>query len=232
VHGRILLLLALTAATASAQAVVSAMAGYLHQVDGEAFLEGKPVSAAPQDLVHLRDGQRLTTGKGLAEIMLSPGSYVRIGPGSTIEMINAGLLSAELHLIEGVAVIDLTDLLEPGAVVLRVGQTGRVEPRSDGVFRVDAAASGPSRLRVMNGKASAFVDGEETTVKKGREMGLARGASPVKTTGEPDAVDAWQEQRHNEMAPAGAALRKAGARSGLDPLDAEMLDMATRRPGP
>lgn len=208
------------------------MAGYVNVVEGEAFLNGKSLVLEPQDIVHLRDGQRLETGKGLVEMMITPGSYIRVGPDSTIEMIDAGLLSAEFRVIQGVAMVDLNELIEQDAVIVHVGQEGRVVPRSNGVFRLDAAEHGPGRVRVLDGKASVSFAGEETKLKKGREMGLAQGAAPVKISSGPDALDEWQAQRHRELQPLAAEIKKARSKGGLDPLQAESLGMASRRPGP
>ena len=228
---RLIPLLLLSAVAGGAQGVVSVMAGYLHQVDGEVLLEGERISPKAQDLLHLRDGQRLETREGLVEIKISPGSFVRIGPNSTVQMINAGLLAVELRVIKGAAVIDLSDLLEQGAVSIGVGDDGRVEPLSEGVYRVDAAQQGPGRVRVIDGKAAVFAGDNKTTLKQGREIGLAAGASPVKISGGPDAVDDWQELRHEALQARAAESKKVKARDGLDPLEAEILGMSSRRPG-
>lgn len=227
---RLIGLVFLLAAAGWPQNVVSVMAGYLYQVEGEARIEGKAIAPKPQDLLHLRDGQRLETGDGRVEMMISPGSYLRVGPKSEVEMLDAGLLSVKLHLLTGVVIVDVSSLDQKGAIVIRVGDQGRVEPLSAGVFRIDAPAGGPARVRALEGKAAVFAAGSEWAVKKGREIGLAAGASPVKTEAAPDAIDQWQDERHR-LLENDAKQRKGKHPRGLDPLDAEMLDMSTRRPG-
>lgn len=228
---RLIALVILAVSVTWAQGTVSVMAGYINQVHGEALLDGEPVSTNPADLVHVRDGERLETKSGRVEIMLYPGSFMRVAPNSTVEMVNAGLLSAELRLVRGAAVIDLDELLEDDAVVVHAAEQGRVVALGSGVFRLDVPASGPARVRTLSGKAAVAVDGSTTVVKKGKEMGLAGGAAPAKTSAQPDELDKWQAARHQETKIAAANQRKKkGRQGGLDALDREILGMDQRRP--
>src|SRR5438105_7781969 len=86
-------LLLLCASSATAQYVVSAKAGTIHQVIGPVFLDDLPVensaSGLPQVngrnlLPQVMDGQRVRTGRELAEILLGPSIFLRLGSTNTV----------------------------------------------------------------------------------------------------------------------------------------------------
>jgi hypothetical protein len=80
------------------QYIVSTMAGYIHFSDGGVLLEEKPFEFNAAEIVHVGDGQRLRTVDGRAEVMVVPGSFIRLSAGAGLEMIRGGRLSAEMKL--------------------------------------------------------------------------------------------------------------------------------------
>ena len=78
-------LLALAPSGALAQQAISARAGLINVADGDVFLADarsgslKPFERRPTELVELKEGQTLETQEGRAELLLTPGAFLRIG---------------------------------------------------------------------------------------------------------------------------------------------------------
>lgn len=223
---------AIWASSAAGQYVVSAMAGFIHYADGEVFLEGKPIAPKPTEFLHAQEGQRLRTGAGRAELMLSPGSFVRLGPSSELEMVSAGLLTARLRLHAGSLLVDLVDVLEDGAIVVETGDAEifLVKP---GLYRFDAPSGTDPSMQVIRGRARASVsEAKPRNVKGDRELLLVADAKPLKTGDqEPDDLRRWSEERAALLGRQAKAARKEQL-AGMDPAERALLEMIMHRPSP
>lgn len=223
---------AIWASSAAGQYVVSAMAGFIHHAEGEVFLEDKPIAPKPTEFLHAQEGQRLRTGKGRAELMLSPGSFVRLGPSSELEMVSAGLLTARVKLHAGSLIVDLVDVLEDGAIVVEAGEAEilLVKP---GLYRIDAPGVGAASMQVIRGRARASVgEAEPRGVKDGRELQLVADANPRKIGDqEPDELRRWSDQRSAVLGRQAKAARKEQL-SGMSSAERALYEMMMRRPMP
>jgi hypothetical protein len=74
------------AGVAPAQQMISAKAGLINVVEGQAIVDGKPLVPKPSEFTQLKPGSLLETGEGRSEVLLSPGSYLRLSENSAIRM--------------------------------------------------------------------------------------------------------------------------------------------------
>ncbi len=223
--------LGLTLTLAPGQYVISVMAGYIHHAEGEVYLDDKPIAPAKTDLLHVQDGQRLRTGAGKAEIMLDPGSYLRLAPNSEMEMINAGLLSAELGFHGGSVMVDLPYLVEQDGIRMSAAG-GEVLFRKEGLYRLDEL-DGSTTLRVLKGRATVDTEQGAFQVKSKQSLAFTSLAGPTKIskldTLESDALGAWNKTRQEQLL---AMAEKARREEDSDMLAVEraLLEMILRRP--
>lgn len=72
-------LLALVAVPVSAQPVISAKSGMIARVQGNVFLDDKAVEDSATHFPDVKEKQVVRTEDGLAEILLTPGVFLRMG---------------------------------------------------------------------------------------------------------------------------------------------------------
>jgi hypothetical protein len=219
-------LLLATAASLPAQYALSAMAGYIHYTEGEVWLGERAIAPKAQDFEHVLEGRRLRTGRGRAEILLVPGSFVRLGQGSEIEMISAGLTDATLRLISGSLAVDLQNLFEKDSIAVLTGDS-EIRFRKIGLYRIDANDS--PALQVEDGRARVVAAGREIEVKSGQKLMLGQ-ASPEKLAkAAPDALDEWNETRHEKLGVLAEQARDERS-AGMSEAERELLRMILRQP--
>ena len=223
---RIVPLLLATAASLPAQYTLSAMAGYIHYTDGEVWLGDRAIAPKAQDFEHVMEGRRLRTGRGRAEILLVPGSFVRVGPHSEIEMISAGLTDATLRLVSGSLTVDLQTLFEKDSIAILAGDS-EIRFRKTGLYRIDANDS--ATLQVEDGRARVVGSDGEIEVKSGQALLLGEHAPQKLAKAPPDALDEWNDARHEKLAVLAEQARDHRS-SGMSEAERELLRMILRQP--
>lgn len=188
---------------ATAQYIVSTMAGYIHFAEGGVLLGGKPFEFNAAEIIHVGDGQRLRTADGRAEVMIIPGSFVRLGPGGEFEMIHGGLLSADMRLHEGSAIVDLISAMETDGITIRAGEA-RVAFLKPGLYRIDLSREGDPTVRTYRGKARVESNGEAVELGNKRSLTVAVSGETLKSQkfddAEVDALARWNKERGTLLA--------------------------------
>ena len=191
------------APAAPSQYIVSTMAGYIHFAEGGVLLEEKPFEFNAAEVVHVGDGQRLRTVDGRAEVMIIPGSFIRLSAGSEFEMIRGGLLSAEMKLNEGSAMIDLIGAMETDGISILAGDA-LIAFEKSGLYRIDAPPNGDPSIRVYRGKAKVQLGGETVALGNKRSLPLRAPGAKLKAEkfndSEEDALEQWNKERGTLLA--------------------------------
>jgi hypothetical protein len=160
--------MALLSLPLAAQSVISANAGTLHHSEGEVYLNGSAVERKFGKFAEIKAGQTLRTAEGRAEVLLTPGVFVRLGENSEMKMLSTRLSDTRVELLSGLAVIECAEILEGNAVTL-VSRGHEIEFPKPGLFWMDGATG---VLRVYDGQALVALDKQTATVKEGREFAL------------------------------------------------------------
>ena len=91
--------------------VISAKAGGINAVTGDASVHARGEVDWQQLMVtdDLNAGDRVRTSyDGRVEILLNPGSYLRVGGNSEVELSNNSLSNLEVRLLRGTAIVEAT----------------------------------------------------------------------------------------------------------------------------
>lgn len=152
---------------ASPSAANTALPGTLNYVEGQAALGKQPVDSSQIGNLTLKDGQSLTTNQGKAEILLTPGVFLRLGDHSSAEMISSSLTNTQVA-IEGQAMMEVAEIHPENN--LRVTVDG-VSTQLVKVGLYDSDAN-QAQVRVFKGKAIVFDGDRQITVKGGHELDL------------------------------------------------------------
>lgn len=139
--------------------------GTLNYVEGQVTLGAKSLDASSIGTVELDPGQTLTTQNGKAELLLTPGVFVRLGSSSAATMISSGLTSTRMAVDQGEAFVEVTEIHPEND--LRVLQDGiSTELVKMGLYNFNANLH---IVRVLDGEA-VVDDGEKSVRVKGGHM--------------------------------------------------------------
>jgi len=147
----------------------TAMPGTLNYVEGEASMNGEGLNAKSVGVADLQNGEVLETGNGKAEILLTPGVYLRLGSNSSVKMISTNLTNTQVALNRGEAMIEADELFQQND--LQVSQPGAdTHVLRTGLYDFDADHQA---IRVFDGKADVRADDHDIKVKKNHELELS-----------------------------------------------------------
>src|SRR5579862_7552067 len=142
-----ILLFSLAPRTA-AQSVISAHSGVIHYVEGDVSVDGTPVHPKFAEFPDVRAGQVVATAEGRAEILLTPGVFLRIAENSSVRMLSNALADTRLEVVSGSALVEVGELLEHNAISFEASGV-HMELAKKGLYRIDAS---PASLRVYEGQ--------------------------------------------------------------------------------
>ena len=202
-------------AAAGDRYVISAKAGGVNFVEGTVNVARKTGRTGP--LLRgdsLEIGDRVSTATdGRVEILLNPGSFLRLGGDSEFEFKTTSLDNLKLKVNRGSAILEVYAANEFKVSVATPSFTYSLI--ESGVFRIDVTSDRSSRLRVWKGVAKA---GPSNEVKPGRSA-LASGPSDVTLAkfdrDKRDSLDLWSRLRSKELAKVTSKLRREDLRGTL-----------------
>ncbi len=84
--------------------------GTLNYVEGSVHLDGRLLTNRNVANDEMRAGQELTTGAGKAEILLTPGIFLRVDSNSAVKMISPDLAETQVELLRGRAGVEVDQI--------------------------------------------------------------------------------------------------------------------------
>lgn len=190
------------------QYVISARAGGVNMVSGDVRVKRRGGEGSPQQLAtrdELESGDVVSTrASGRVEVLLNPGSYLRVAESSEFELTDSSLDSLRVKLLRGSAVVEAAGADE-ARLFLEVAtpQTSIVIDRK-GLYRVNLLPGSVTEVLVRKGQA--LVGGDASTavkVKDGRKATVGDGGEVITAKfdkKEQDAFDLWSGHRAEELA--------------------------------
>jgi hypothetical protein len=143
--------------------------GMLNYVEGQAKIDGKPVTNQNVGGADVEQGQVIETGQGKAEILLTPGVFLRLGSNSAVRMVSAGLANTQVELLRGEAMVEATDIRPANHIqIIDHGIATTLNKNGLYAFRADQP-----QVAVYDGKATVTEGDQHQDVKKGHEEELA-----------------------------------------------------------
>lgn len=194
---RLFLLAAGLASSLAAQDVVTAKAGLIHYLEGDVTMDGAMLSTKPGGkFAELKKGSVLKTLEGRAELLLAPGSSVRLAENSSLKMISTSLEDTRFNVLGGTAIVEVGDIDKTMSIVVAAGDSD-VTLRKKGLYHVSAD---PASVRVFEGEASVAANGKSVMVGKGRTADLSGDVVLAKfDPKQGDALYRWAKRRSYYM---------------------------------
>lgn len=174
------------------------------------FVEGKPRIVSAENSVgktamardQLKPGDQLLTRESdRVELLLNPGSYLRIFGKARLEIGNTDFDQMRYALREGKAILESITFNKKLHSLWIATSAGQLQLLGDGLYRIETENDGPVHVMVYAGKMGLLRDGKPVaTLKKGNRYAL-NGNIPEKllaakfNTKEMDAFDLWSKER-------------------------------------
>lgn len=196
--------------------VISAKAGGVNYVEGRVNITrkaGKSGYLLKGDEVEI--GDIIATGsEGKAEILLNPGSYIRLAENSQFEFLSTSLDDLKLKVVRGSAMLEV--FADDEFAVAVITPTARFLAVKTGVYRIDVTANGSSTISVWKGEAR-IGDEDSTKVKKGRTATISGSRVSIEKfdRDEKDSFEIWSKDRSKELAKINSRLQRNGLRNTL-----------------
>jgi hypothetical protein len=184
--------------------VISAKAGGVNYVAGDVSFKRAGATGWERLTTSddLKSGDSVRTGAdSRAEILLNPGSYLRLGRDTEFVFSETALDRLRLQLKTGSAVVEVTGFSDIDVLLTVDTPETRVELLRSGLYRFNAGRSGATEVFVHSGRA--FVRG--TVIKGGQFARVGAGAGEVVAVKfdrklQRDALDLWSRDRAQELA--------------------------------
>ncbi len=215
--------------TALAQHLISSKAGFVNRADGTVYVlrrdseDGQPGRASLG--TQLRDGDRLSTdADSRAEILLNPGSYLRLDEKSEVRAISTSLSEPRFELLKGSMIVEVGQLEKKTAIEL-LTPNGTLSIAKDALIRVDAKTAA-TWVAVRQGEVYlgtrevALADQGQAKIKRGKLVRLTGGnaqadIAKIDRDAAADNFDTWSFSRAQTLVAANlSSLRRNSLLSG------------------
>ena len=201
-----------TSFVASAQSVISAKSGLVHYVEGRVFVNGQQVESKFGNFPDVKENSQLRTEEGRAEVLLTPGVFMRVSENSAIRMMTNRLIDTRVEFLSGSALVEAGELLKDNHVAI-VYKDYIINLEKKGIYRFDAE---PAALRVYEGEAIAERDGKTVEVKGGHMLAFDGALTLAKFDAKDlDQLYRWSVRRSEYLAMANVSAAKSVRDSGI-----------------
>jgi hypothetical protein len=176
------------------QAVISTRSGVVHYFEGSVSVAGQPLESRLGKFASMPDGAELRTEQGRAEVLLTPGVFLRVPEKSAIRMVASSLADTRVELLAGSAMVESGDPAAGTSVTL-IYKDWSIRQSKKGLYRLDCE---PARLQVRDGEAevSTMRRRDPIHVEQGEDLLLASVLVPEKSAIDThDALTDWSEGR-------------------------------------
>jgi ferric-dicitrate binding protein FerR (iron transport regulator) len=185
--------------------VISAHAGGINAVTGRATLRAHGSSDWQQltSKEDLETGDVVSTGlDGRVEMLLNPGSYLRIGENSEIELTDNSLENLDIRLVRGTAIVEVTGADDTELLINITTPHTRMAIVRRGLYRVNVVPGDATELIVRKGRV--MLERSHTKIKGGDKVVFSDTSFSVaklkKSDKKRDDLEAWSKNRAETLA--------------------------------
>lgn len=161
-------ILLLSTGAVFAQSVISAKSGLVHYIEGDVLVDDKAVEMKNSQFPEIKAGQTLQTRDGRAEVLLTPGVFLRVSENSSFRLVSNQLSDTKVEALSGSLLLEHGEITKDSMVTL-IYKDRSINFLKSGLYRLDAENGS---LRVYQGEARVVAGGQTYTAKQAREMDL------------------------------------------------------------
>jgi len=189
----------------TARAAGPAQPGSLNDVEGQVTINGRNVTEQDIGNAQVPPGAVLATGAGKAELLLTPGTVLRIADNSSVRLDSALLTDTRVSVLRGSAMVEADRVYPENHIQIADAGTSTLLVKN-GLYRFDTQ---PPAVSVLAGEAKLTSADRTIKIKKSHEVMLAAGPK-LKSKGfdrpKYDELYAWSDTRSQYLANASAQV--------------------------
>ncbi|HUP04172.1 MAG TPA: hypothetical protein VMU19_09290 [Bryobacteraceae bacterium] len=192
---------------------VTSQPGVVNYFEGQAAIGSQTLAEGSAGSARLAPGETLSTANGRAEVLLTPGVFLRADKNSSVRMISSGPASATVAVQKGNVLVDAAWLRTANGVRVDLANGG-ARLLKPGLYGFDA---GTDTVQVFDGRAAVQFGGKSVDAGRGHEIAfLATGKMKDdwfnrKKTADSDFYN-WASMRSAYLADANVDTARAYAR--------------------
>lgn len=191
--------------------IISATAGGINYVSGNVTVQRRGGQNS-QELTakdNLQTGDSVSTGTGgRVEVLLNPGSYMRVDENAEFELADASLDNLRINFLKGSAILEVTGSDDVDLeIAINTPQTNVLIVKR-GIYRFDVRQNETTELSVRKGRALVG-KGRLNEVKDGQKVTIGRNLFEVAKLDKKnmDALELWSKERAGSLARVNRGLR-------------------------
>jgi hypothetical protein len=193
------------------QNVISAKSGLVHYTEGDVSVDGKPVSGKAGVFAQINKDGRMTTTEGRAEVLMTPGVFLRVGEQSAIHMISTSLADTRVGIESGRALLE-SDTPMKGNIVTLLYKDYAMAPTKPGLFEI---TTNPPQFKVYAGEAEVTLNGQTIVAKEGKLVNLSAALAQERLPDKDgDDLYRWSKLRSGYMSAANASAASTVSNGG------------------
>jgi hypothetical protein len=174
--------------------------GAINYTEGQVSINGQAIHGARNTA--LQPGQILQTQDGKAEMLLTPGVFLRLNNHSQARLASSSITDTRVELLQGEAMVEAAQV-EPAnnLTIADAGYITQIDKRGIYEFNADTP-----KVMVYDGEVTVHNGDRNVNVKKGHELALVATNEKLKTQGfdanNVDSLYSWSRLRSEYMAEA------------------------------
>jgi ferric-dicitrate binding protein FerR (iron transport regulator) len=177
-----------------------AQPGTLNYTEGQVSINGNAVRASHNTAV--QPGQVLQTQDGKAEMLLTPGVFLRLNNHSQARMVSDSITNTRIELLQGEAMVEAAQVeMANNLTIADAGASTQIDKR--GIYQFNADQP---KVAVFDGEVTVTEGDHSVNVKKGHELALVAQNEKLKTqsfnVNNVDPLYSWSRLRSEYMAEA------------------------------
>ena len=146
----------------------AALPGTLNYFEGQVSINGQVINRNQVGYAGMLPNETLSTGIGKAEVLLTPGVFVRVGNNSVIRLVSADIAEPQVEVVRGEAMVEVDFAPKDARIgVLEHGAEASIQ--KVGLYRFN---SDTGQVAVIDGKLNVSENGQSKELGKGREVNL------------------------------------------------------------
>ncbi len=193
--------------------IISARAGGINAVTGRATVHARGNSEWEQLTIKddLEAGDMVkTSADGRVEMLLNPGSYMRVGENSQFELADNSLENLAIRLISGTAIVEATGADDTELMINIITPHTRMAIVRRGLYRINVVPGDATELIVRKGRvlladSQTKVKGGTKIIFSGSSFSLAKLEKADKKN--IDSLDVWSKERAETVAQANRKIQ-------------------------
>ncbi len=148
---------------------ISAKPGAVNYVEGDVALDGQALGSYSLKSTFMNAGSLLETQAGKAEVLLTPGVFLRIGDHSRVRMLKPSLADTQLEVEAGESIVEVDEWVKESRVTVSM-HGGLTDIQKTGLYRF--MADGEPSVATLEGRAEVTLGEKHVSLSKGHEVVL------------------------------------------------------------